>query len=52
LVHRPLGLRNALLFGTVVYLVATLLPFLGRHWREMDQPAPVRKDLAEVLATR
>jgi MFS family permease len=31
-----LGLRPALLLGAGLYLVATLAPFLGRHWREMD----------------
>jgi MFS family permease len=31
-----LGLRPALLIGAGLYLAATLTPFLGRHWRDMD----------------
>ncbi|MGE5828051.1 MAG: MFS transporter, partial [Micromonosporaceae bacterium] len=36
-----LGLRPALFIGAGVYLAATLMPFLGRHWRDMDRrPGP------------
>jgi MFS family permease len=36
------GLRTVLLATGAVYLVATLLPFTARYWREMDrQPAPI-----------
>jgi len=35
------GLRTALLGAGLVYLAATLMPFVGRYWREMDRrPAP------------
>jgi MFS family permease len=35
------GLRTALLGTGLLYLLATLMPFTARYWREMDQrPAP------------
>jgi MFS family permease len=34
-----LGIRWALMLGAACYLVATLLPFASKVWREMDSPS-------------
>jgi len=43
------GARTALLVSGAAYLLATIAPFVGRFWREMDRrPAPVARALADA----
>jgi len=43
------GARTALLICGAAYLLATVAPFVGRFWREMDhRPAPAARELVDA----